>query len=69
MNKLKKTPQRITKIKPHIHIYITGKGIKYPLEKDDWKKFETIALNILYTKKENKYLLPTFQNITQSMKN
>ena len=30
--------------------------INYPLEKDDWKKFEknnvTIALNVMYTKKE-----------------
>ena len=34
-------------------------GINYPSEKDDWKKFEknnvTIALNVLYAKKEKIY--------------
>ena len=39
-------------------------GINFPLEKDDWKKFEknnlTSALNILHTKKI-KYILLTFE--------
>ena len=40
--------------------------------KDDWKKFGknniTIALNVLYAKKE-KYILLMFQNITEIVKN
>ena len=55
----KKAPQRISKIKPFIKKY-NREGINYLLEKDDWKKFEknnvTIALNVLYTKKEKVYL-------------
>ena len=54
----KKDPQRITKIKPFINKY-NWEGINFPPEKDDWKKFEknnvTIALNILYAKKEKIY--------------
>ena len=41
-------------------------------KKNDWKQFEKnnviIALNVLYAKKE-KYILLTFQNITQIVKN
>ena len=48
------------------------KDINYPSGKDNWTKFEknnpTIALNVLCAKKE-KYILPRFQNITQSIKN
>ena len=55
---IKKDPQRITKIKPFINKYHC-EGIKFPSEKDDWKKFEknnvTIALNVLYAKKEKIY--------------
>ena len=47
----KKDPQRITKI--------NWEGINFPSEKDDWKKFEknnlTIALNVLYAKREKIY--------------
>ena len=36
-----------------------GEGISFPSEKDDWNKFEkinlTIALNVLYAKKEKIY--------------
>ena len=67
----KKNPERITKIKPFIDKY-DCEGINYPSEKDDQKKFEqnnlTVALNVLYAKKK-KYILPTFQNITQIVKN
>ena len=54
--KIKKHPQKITKIKPFINKYkLEGKGIHFPSGKGDWKKLEknnvTIALNILYTKK------------------
>ena len=52
---IKKDPQRITKIKPFINKY-NWKEIDFPSEKDDWKKVEknnrTIALNVLYAKKE-----------------
>ena len=54
----KKDPQRITKVKPFINKY-NWEGINIPSEKDDWEKFEknnvTIALNVLYTKKEEIY--------------
>ena len=56
--KKKKDPQRITKIKPFVNKY-NWEGITFPSEKDDWKKFEknnvTIALNVLYAKKEKIY--------------
>ena len=46
---------RITKIKTFISKY-KWEGINFPSEKDDWKKIEknneTIALNVLYAKKE-----------------
>ena len=48
---IKKHSERIIKIKPFINKY-NWKGITFPSEKDDWKKFEknnlTIALNVLY---------------------
>ena len=66
----KKNPQRITKLKPFINKY-NWERINFPLEKDDWKKFEknnvTIALNFLYAKR-NIYILLLFQNITQIVK-
>ena len=53
--KIRKEPQRITKIKPFINKY-SYYEINYPSEKDDWKIFEqknvTIALNVLYAEKE-----------------
>ena len=53
-----KNPERITKIKPFINKY-NWEGINFPSGKDDWKNFEknnvTIALNVLYAKKEKKY--------------
>ena len=63
--------QTIIKIKPFISKY-NWEGINYPSEKDEWKKIEknnlTIALNILYTKKEKIY--PAYvSNITQIVKN
>ena len=54
----KKDPERITKTKPFRNKY-KWEGIKFPSEKDDWKKFAknnvTIALHVLYTKKK-KYI-------------
>ena len=49
--RIKKDPQKISKIKPYISQY-NWKDIKFPSSKEDWKKFEqnnkTIALNILF---------------------
>ena len=67
---ISKHPKRITKLKPFINIY-KWEGIHFPSEKDDWKKFEknnvTIALNVLYVKKE-KYILIMFQKIIRTVK-
>ena len=65
-----KHPERITKMEPFTDKY-KWEGINFPSEKDDWKKLErnnvTIALNVLYAKKE-KYILLMFQKIIQIMK-
>ena len=70
---IKKDLQRITKIKPFVNKY-NWEGINFPLEKDDWEKFEKnnviIALNVLYAKKEKVYpgnvswLSPLLRGIT-----
>ena len=48
--RIKKDPQKISKIKPYISQY-NWKNIEFPSHKKDWKKFEqnnkTIASNIL----------------------
>ena len=48
----------MTKIKPFINKY-NCEGKNFPSEKDHWKKFAkknvTIALNVLYAKKEKIY--------------
>ena len=63
----KKDSQRITKIKPFINKY-NWEVIKFPSEKDDWKKFEEnnviIAFNVLYAKKEKIY--PAYVSKTTS---
>ena len=52
---IKRDPQRTTKIKPFINKY-NWEEINFTSGKDDWKKCEknnlTIALNVLYAKKE-----------------
>ena len=59
LDKIKKDPQRVSKIKPYIEKY-NWKGIDFPSPSKDWKKFQCnneVALNILYvpynTKKIN----------------
>ena len=59
LNKIKKDPQRVSKIKPLIEKY-NWEDIDFPSTSKDWKKFECnneVALNILYvpynTKKIN----------------
>ena len=69
----KKEPQKISELKPYIYQY-NWKGIKFPSDKEDWKKFEQdnkeIALNVLFLpiikKKQNWHI---HQNITTSVKN
>ena len=66
-----KDSARITKNKIFI-IKLNWEGIDYPLEKDDWKKFEKkdlmIAFNIVFAKNEKRY--PAYvSNITQSWNN
>ena len=63
----------VSKIKYFIANY---NWINYSLGKDDWKKIEknnpTIVFNVLYNDNRNfymvlrKYVLPTFENATQS---
>ena len=49
--RIKKKPQKISKLRPYINQY-NWKGIKFPSDKENWKKFERnnkeIALNILF---------------------
>ena len=48
--KIKKDPQKISKLQPYINQY-DWKGIRFPSDKEDWKKFEQnkeIALNVLF---------------------
>ena len=59
LDKIKKDPQRVSKIKPFIEKY-NWEDIDFPSTSKDWKKFEyynDVALNILYvpynTKKIN----------------
>ena len=50
LDKIKKDPQRVSKIKPFIEKY-NWKDINFPSTSKDWKKFECnneVALNILY---------------------
>ena len=55
--KIKKDPQKTSKLKPYINQY-NWKGIKFPSDKEDWKRFQQnnkeIALNIFvpHNKKE-----------------
>ena len=56
LDKIKKDPQRISKIKPFIDRY-NWKDIDFPSTSKDWRKFELnneVALNILYITHNNK---------------
>ena len=58
-SRIKKDPQRISKLKPYINQY-NWKDIKFPSDKEDWKKFEQnnkeIALNVLFVPHNKKEL-------------
>ena len=53
--RIKKYPEKITKVKLFINKY-NWEGTNFPPQKDDSKKFKkniTITLNFLYDRKEN----------------
>ena len=59
---LKKT-HRISKLKPYINQY-NWNDIKFPSDKEDWKKFEQnnkeIALNVLFVPHNKKEIEPAY---------
>ena len=61
--KIKKGLQKISKLKPYINQY-NWKGIKFPSDKENWKKFEQnnkeIALSILFVLHNNKKTEPAY---------
>ena len=61
--KIKKDPQKISKLKPYINQY-NWKDIKFPSDKEDWKKFEQnnkkITLNILFGPNNKKEIQPAY---------
>ena len=61
--KIKKDPQRTSKIKPFINNY-NWKDIEFSSHSKDWKKFEqnnnTIALNILFVPYNTKQIRPAY---------
>ena len=61
--RIKKDPQKISKLKPYINQY-NWKDIKFPSDKEDWKKFEQnnkeIALNILFVPHNKKEIRPAY---------
>ena len=63
IKRLKKTLQRISKLRPYINQY-KWKDIKFPLDKEDWKKFEQnnkeIALNVLFVPHNKKEIEPAY---------
>ena len=67
---MKKDSQKITAIKPFIN-KSNREEINFLLEKDDWKRFEknniTVALNILYAKKEKIYPASVSKQISKQV--
>ena len=61
--RIKKYPQKISKLKPYINQY-NWKGINFPSHKKVWKKFEQnnkeIALNILFVPHNKKEIRPAY---------
>ena len=70
LDKIKKDPQRVSKIKPFIEKY-NWEDIDFPSTSKDWKKFESdneVALNILYVPYNTKKINIAFNsknNLTQ----
>ena len=64
LDKIRKNPQRISKIKPFIDQY-NWKDIDFPATSKDWKKFESnneIALNILYVPHNTKKIQVAYKS-------
>ena len=63
--KIKKDPQRISKIKPFINQY-NWKDIDFLSHQKDWKKFKqnntTIALNILFEPYNTEEIMPAYKS-------
>ena len=63
--KIKKDPQRISKIKPFIYQY-NWKDIDFPSHSKNWKKFESnnksMALNILYVPHNTEKIRPAYKS-------
>ena len=61
--RIKKDRQKISKLKAYINQY-NWKGIKFPSDKEDWKKFvennKKIALNILFVPHNKKEIEPAY---------
>ena len=61
--RIKKDLQIISKLKPYINQY-NWKDIKFPSNKEDWKRFEQnnkeIALNVLSVPHNKKEIEPTY---------
>ena len=61
--RIKKDLQKISKLQPYINQY-NWKGIKFPSDKEDWKKFEQnnkkIALNMLFVPHNKKRILQAY---------
>ena len=61
--RIKKDPQRISKLKSCINQY-KWKDIKFPSDKEDWKNFEQnnkeIALNVLFVPHNKKEIEPAY---------
>ena len=66
--RIKKDPQEISELKPYINQY-NWKDIKFPSDKEDWKKFEQnnkeIVLNILFIPHSKKEIRPAYISKTQ----
>ena len=60
---IKTNPEKISKVKPHINQY-NWKDIKFPPDKEDWKKFEQsnkeIDLTILFAPYNKKEIRPAY---------
>ena len=61
--RIKKDPQKIPKLKPYINQY-NWKHIKFPSDKENWKKFEQnnkgIALKVLFIPHSKKEIEPAY---------
>ena len=61
--RIKNDPQEISKLKPYINQY-NWKDIKFPSDKEDWKKFEQnnkeITLNVSFVPQNKKEIRPAY---------